>query len=79
MGSEMCIRDRAHTKLQCEATAPTTMMTFWCRDRTRGPKLPIELVVKKQTLDTATMMGSTDRGVLKPGMRADVNVINMKH
>ena len=68
----------AHTKLQCEATAPTTMMTFWCRDRTRGPKLPIELVVKKQTLDTATMMGLTDRGVLKPGMRADVNVINMK-
>jgi N-acyl-D-aspartate/D-glutamate deacylase len=68
----------AHTKIQCEATAPTTMMTFWCRDRTRGPKLPIELVVKKQTLDTATMMGLTDRGVLKPGMRADVNVINMK-
>ena len=35
----------AHTKLQCEATTPTTMLSFWCRDRTRGPLLPVELAV----------------------------------
>ena len=68
----------AHMKLQCEATAPTTMLTFWCRDRTRGPQLPIELVVKKQTYDSARMMGLTDRGTLQPGMKADINVIDMK-
>lgn len=56
----------AHGKGQCEATTPTTMVTFWCRDRTRGAQLPIELVVKKQTKDSAHMMGFTDRGALPP-------------
>ena len=67
----------AHMNLQCEATTQTTMLTFYTRDRSRGKKLPIELVVKKQTSDSARMMGLNDRGELRPGMRADVNVIDM--
>eukprot|EP01043_Picozoa_sp_COSAG02_P051111 COSAG02_NODE_5339_length_4421_cov_1.716104_7_plen_279_part_00 len=67
----------AHGKGQCEATTPTTMITFWCRDRTRGEHMPIELVVKKQTRDSAHMMGLIDRGELIPGKKADVNVFNL--
>ena len=46
------------------------------RDRTRGPKLPVELVVRKQTFDTARAMGLHDRGILEVGKRADLNVID---
>jgi N-acyl-D-amino-acid deacylase len=67
----------AHGKGQNEATTPTTMITFWCRDRSRGERLPIELVVQKQTRDSARMMGYTDRGTLEPGMRADLNVFDL--
>jgi N-acyl-D-aspartate/D-glutamate deacylase len=52
------------------------MLTHWTRDRTRGEKLPLEFIVKKQTHDTARLYGMTDRGTLEPGMLADVNLID---
>jgi N-acyl-D-aspartate/D-glutamate deacylase len=52
------------------------MLTHWTRDRRRGEKLPLEFIVRKQSYDTATSFGLHDRGVLKPGFRADVNVID---
>ena len=67
----------AHCASICDASQPTWMLTHWVRDRSRGEKLPIELVVKLQTLDTATLYGFTDRGVLAEGKRADVNIIDM--
>jgi len=67
----------AHMLVQCEATTPTVMLTHWVRDRTRGPKMPVEMVVKKQTADSAAMMGLYDRGELRPGMKADINVISL--
>lgn len=67
----------AHGKGQCEATTPTTLVTFWCRDRTRGDFMPIELIVKKQTRDSAHMMGLTDRGELIAGKKADINVFDL--
>lgn len=66
----------AHMVGQCEGTTVTTMLTHYVRDRTRGPRLPIEMVVRKQTSDTAKMMGLHDRGELRPGMKADINVID---
>ena len=62
--------------LICDGSNPTFMLTHWARDRSRGETLPLEWVVKKQTLDTASLYGLGDRGVLRPGMRADVNVID---
>jgi N-acyl-D-aspartate/D-glutamate deacylase len=47
------------------------------RDRARGARLPVELVVRKMTSDTASLYGLGDRGVLAPGYRADVNVIDL--
>jgi N-acyl-D-aspartate/D-glutamate deacylase len=67
----------AHCGLICDASYPTFMLTHWARDRKRGPRFPIEYVVRKQTLDTATLFGLSDRGVLKVGKKADVNVIDL--
>ena len=52
------------------------MLTHWGRDRARGPKLPLEHLVKRQTSETADFFGLTDRGRLAPGLRADVNLID---
>jgi N-acyl-D-amino-acid deacylase len=67
----------AHCGLICDASYPTFLLTHWARDRHRGPKFSLEYVVKKQTLDTATLFGLTDRGVLTVGKKADLNVIDM--
>ena len=66
----------AHCGLICDASIPTFMLTHWARDRVRGDTLPLEYVVKKQTSDTAALYGLGDRGVLAPGKKADVNVID---
>jgi N-acyl-D-aspartate/D-glutamate deacylase len=52
------------------------MLSHWGRDRRRGPKLPLELLVKRQTSETADFFGISDRGRLAPGLRADVNLID---
>ena len=59
-----------------DASAPTYMLTHWARDRKRGPGLPLEYVVKRQTSETADFFGFRDRGRLEPGTRADLNLID---
>ncbi len=66
----------AHANFICDASTPTWMLTHWVRDRTRGPRLPLEAVVKKMTADTAALFGLDDRGVIAVGKRADLNVID---
>ena len=66
----------AHCGAICDGGMPTFMLTHWTRDRTRGPKLPLERVIQRQTRDTARHFGLLDRGVLAPGMKADLNVID---
>ncbi|MCB0960842.1 MAG: amidohydrolase family protein, partial [Acidimicrobiales bacterium] len=66
----------AHVATICDASMPTWMLTHWVRDRTRGERLPLELVVERQTRGTAELYGLGDRGVLAPGYLADVNVID---
>jgi N-acyl-D-amino-acid deacylase len=67
----------AHCGLICDASMPTYMLTHWARDRRRGPRFSLEYMVRKQTRDTATLFGLSDRGVIELGKRADVNVIDM--
>ena len=55
---------------------PSFMLAHWGRDRHRGPRLPLEHLVKRQTSETADFFGFSDRGRLVPGMRADVNIID---
>ena len=68
----------AHLGTICDASFSTHMVTHWARDRHRGPRFSLECVVRKQTLDTATLYGLSDRGVLAVGKKADINVIDMQ-
>jgi N-acyl-D-amino-acid deacylase len=36
-------------------------------------------VIKKMTADNAELYGMTDRGVLEPGRRADINVVDLEN
>jgi N-acyl-D-aspartate/D-glutamate deacylase len=56
---------------------PTYLLTHWVRDRSRGARLGLEEAVHLQTGRTARTYGFTDRGVLKPGKRADFNLIDL--
>ena len=66
----------AHLTMICDSAMTTFHLSFWSRDRTRGPKLPIETMVHKITGKPAQLYGLGDRGLIKPGLRADLNLID---
>ncbi len=66
----------AHVGILCDSSAITTMLTHWTRDRTRGAKFGLPWAIRRVTLDSAAAIGLHDRGVLKPGFKADINVID---
>ena len=66
----------AHVGYICDASCMTHMLAHWARDRARGPRLPIEQAVKRISRDNAAAMGLADRGVIAPGYKADLNVID---
>ncbi len=66
----------AHCGQICDASMPTFMLTHWTRDRTKGEKFPLEWAVRRLTSETADFFGFKDRGRLKPGLKADVNIID---
>jgi N-acyl-D-amino-acid deacylase len=68
----------AHCGAIVDASVPSFMLSHWGRDRSRGPGLPLPLLVKMQTSETADFFGFADRGRLKPGLRADVNLIDFE-
>ena len=67
----------AHVNLIFDAVNPTYQITHWVRDRTRGDRMPIELMVHKQTLRNAQLFGLNDRGAIKTGAQADLNVFDL--
>ncbi|HWA61189.1 MAG TPA: amidohydrolase family protein, partial [Caulobacteraceae bacterium] len=66
----------AHCGVIADAGMPTFILTHWARDRVKGEKFPLEFLVRKLTSDTARAYGLADRGQLKPGLLADINVID---
>lgn len=66
----------AHCGLICDGSFPTFLMLHYGRDRTRGEKLDLEWLVKRQTADTAALIGLDDRGTIQTGKRADLNLID---
>ncbi len=66
----------AHVATICDASYPTFLLTHWARDRYRGPGIELEYLVRKQTRDTARAFGLADRGVVGPGYKADLNVVD---
>ena len=67
----------AHCGIICDASIQTFMLTHWVRDRVRGPKLPLEFVVKRMTKDTADLYEIGDRGTVEVGKKADLNLIDL--
>lgn len=69
----------AHMRTICDVSAQTFMLINWVRDSAAGTPyhLPLEFVVKKQSRDTARLFGMHDRGTLEPGMKADLNLIDL--
>jgi N-acyl-D-amino-acid deacylase len=63
----------AHVGQIMDTSQPTFLLTYWVRERQRWS---LEEAVRRLTSDTADLFGFTDRGVLRPGAYADVNVID---
>ena len=68
----------AHCATICDASIPTYLLTHWGRDRERGARIPVEKLVSAQSRETAALYELNDRGVLAPGMKADINVIDFE-
>ena len=65
----------AHMGIICDGSFPTQVM-LWAK-RSRGEGIAIEQLVKMQASDTAAALGLGDRGRIEPGLRADLNVIDL--
>jgi N-acyl-D-aspartate/D-glutamate deacylase len=66
----------AHVGTICDASFPTYLLAHWGRDRSRGERIDLATLVKRQTRDTARAVNLLDRGIIAPGMKADLNVID---
>lgn len=69
----------AHCTLICDGSFATHLLSYWGRDAPPAQQFPLEWIVQRQCADTAALMGLGDRGRLAPGLRADVNVIDLEH
>jgi N-acyl-D-amino-acid deacylase len=65
----------AHVGRICDSSMPTFLLTYWGRDRD-GERLSLPWIVKALTADHAQFMGMPDRGLVKTGLKADLNVID---
>ncbi len=66
----------AHVGTICDASFPTSLLTHWGRDRTRGETFELPFLVARQSRATAEAVGLLDRGLLAPGYKADLNAID---
>ncbi len=66
----------AHCGIACDGSSPTLMLEHWTRERTRGPLIPLPIAIRMMTSETASLYGMYDRGIIAPGYRADLNVID---
>jgi N-acyl-D-aspartate/D-glutamate deacylase len=66
----------AHYSFICDSSTTTYTITHWTRDRTRGEKVPVEWVVQRLSSEPARTIGLDDRGIIAPGYKADLNVID---
>jgi N-acyl-D-aspartate/D-glutamate deacylase len=69
----------AHCGQICDGSMTTSFMTLWARDRMDRDGLPIESVVHQMTQRPASHFGWLDRGVVAPGLLADLNVIDLEN
>jgi N-acyl-D-aspartate/D-glutamate deacylase len=68
----------AHVGSICDVSFPTTLLQWWGRDRPHG-RIPLEFLVHRQCRATAQAVGLNDRGLIAPGAKADLNLIDFEH
>lgn len=68
----------AHCGVIADAGMPTFIMTHWGRDRSKGDTLPLEFLVRSLTRKTAEAYDMMDRGLIKEGLIADINIIDFE-
>lgn len=68
----------AHVGSICDVSFPTTLLQWWGRDRPAG-RIDLETLVERQCRATAHAVGLTDRGVILPGAKADLNLIDFEN
>jgi N-acyl-D-aspartate/D-glutamate deacylase len=66
----------AHCTMIADFDYPTFLLGYWGRDAPAELRIPVEAVVKRQCADTAALVGLHDRGVVAPGRRADLNLVD---
>ena len=66
----------AHVGMLCDASAFSYMLIHWVRDRAVGERMSLPWAVRRMTRDNALALGLEDRGLLQPGYKADLNVID---
>ena len=63
----------AHVQFHCQVSYSTRMLGYWVRER---GIMPLEQAVRRLTFDSAMAFGIYDRGLLQPGMAADLVVFD---
>jgi N-acyl-D-aspartate/D-glutamate deacylase len=69
----------AHVGTICDSSFSTYLLSYWARDRQRGPQLSLPDVIGRLTSDIADYCGMHDRGRLQVGLKANINVIDHKN
>jgi N-acyl-D-aspartate/D-glutamate deacylase len=67
----------AHYAMICDAPYPTYVLEYWVGHADPGKRLALPDAIRKLAADPARVVGLNDRGVLAPGMKADLNVIDL--
>ena len=68
----------AHYGLVCDAGYPTFMLSFWGRDVSEDKRISLPVLVKKLSADTAAAVDLLDRGMIRSGYKADLNIIDFE-
>jgi N-acyl-D-aspartate/D-glutamate deacylase len=67
----------AHYGVICDASYTTTQLAYWVRDRVRGERIDLAAAVNMLTDRPARLHRFHDRGRIAPGLKGDLNIIDM--
>ena len=68
----------AHYSMICDAAYTTYFLTYWVRDAKGDKGVELPYAVRKLTYEPSHAVGLRDRGLIRPGYKADLNVIDME-
>jgi N-acyl-D-amino-acid deacylase len=66
----------AHYGMICDASFPTYLLQYWARDVAEAQRIALPHAIAALTSAPADAVGLVDRGRLRVGLKADINVID---